>query len=86
MEKLYSEFKLVFEGDSKVNITAIDTNGYVLGHLAILFNKPDNISAGLQKLSNQLEEKSLISRVFKYEVVYPTTKDDEDDSKYAIAY
>lgn len=79
MRQLYSEFKLVFQNDPKVNITSIDYNGYVVGHLAILANNTNSIRAGLEKLKSKIQNLGLADKVFKYEVVFPTNPPDEDD-------
>lgn len=79
MPQLYSEFKLVFEKDPKVNITSIDHKGYVLGHLAILANNPESIMAGLENLRAKIRNLGLADEVLKYEVVFPTNPTDEDD-------
>lgn len=78
MPQLYSEFKLVFEKDPKVNITSIDHKGYVLGHLAILANNPESIMAGLEKLRTKIQDLGLGEKVLKYEVVFPTNTDEDD--------
>jgi predicted phosphoribosyltransferase len=69
--KKYSEFKKNFQGDPKLNITALDKDENVLAHRAVVFDSvlsSDAINKILQSLRNEVKNKE---KIVKYEIVYP---------------
>ena len=74
--KKYSDFKKMFEGDSKLNIVAVSALNDVLAHRAVVMESPVLDSGVLDKilkeLKSELAKNGRDKLVHKYEVVFPT--------------